>query len=80
MNSSTDPGAGASGSSNPPRGSHRTRRSRANTATRPRDGRSSAVVGKVREGLKKKLAFYTDMMSQLDMLVFAELCALYYME
>ncbi|KAL1890413.1 hypothetical protein Sste5346_008240 [Sporothrix stenoceras] len=62
-----------------PRSSTRTRRSRANTATR-RSTTSSAVVGKVREGLKKKLGFYTDMMSQIDMLVFAELCALYYMD
>lgn len=75
----TDPGAGAGR----PRSSTHTRRSRANTATRARDGgrsSSSAVVGKVREGLKKKLGFYTDMMSQLDMIVFAELCTLYYME
>ncbi|ERS98607.1 uncharacterized protein SPSK_06376 [Sporothrix schenckii 1099-18] len=79
MNSSTDAGGGASGSGNA-RSSHRTRRSRANTATRARSGYSSALAGKVRESLKKKLAFYTDMMSQLDMLVFAELCALYYMD
>ncbi|CAK7215259.1 hypothetical protein SCUCBS95973_002421 [Sporothrix curviconia] len=84
MNSNTDPGVGPSGSGRTSRssggggGAHRTRRSRANTASRPRENRS--VPGKVREGVKKKLGFYTDMMSQLDMLVFAELCALYYMD
>ncbi|CAK7199602.1 hypothetical protein SEUCBS139899_002285 [Sporothrix eucalyptigena] len=79
MNNNADPGVGPSGASRS--GSHRTRRSRANTASRPREGRSSgAVSGKVREGVKKKLGFYTDMMGQLDMLVFAEICALYYMD
>jgi hypothetical protein len=31
-------------------------------------------------GLKKKLAFVTDMLKSLDLLVFAELSAMYYME
>ncbi|CAK7209853.1 hypothetical protein SBRCBS47491_000581 [Sporothrix bragantina] len=81
MNNNANPGVGpsGSGSSNGSTSrSGRTRRSRANTASRPRENRS--VSGKVREGVKKKLGFYTDMMSQLDMLVFAELCVLYYMD
>lgn len=84
MNSNADAGgagADASGNGSGSRSrSHRARRSRANTATRPRESARPNVSGKVREGLKKKLGFYTDMMSQLDMLVFAELCALYYMD
>ncbi|CAK7239671.1 MAG: hypothetical protein STHCBS139747_001106 [Sporothrix thermara] len=73
MNNSAGAGAWPSG--------RRAQRSRANTAasSRARESRSS-VSGKVREGVKKKLAFYTDMMTQLDMLVFAELCVLYYMD
>ncbi|CAK7266108.1 hypothetical protein SEPCBS119000_001854 [Sporothrix epigloea] len=87
MNNNAAPSVGsgesASGSnpSNPSVAeSHRERRSRAGTATRPRESRSGAVPGKAREAIKKKLSFYTDMMSQLDMLVFAQLCALYYMD
>ncbi|CAK7562251.1 MAG: hypothetical protein SEPTF4163_000086 [Sporothrix epigloea] len=84
MNNDAPLGAGPSngGNGSAPRvaGSPHTRRSRANTANRPRESRSGAVSGKVREAVRKKLSFYTDMMSQLDMLVYAELCALYYMD
>ncbi|CAK7266311.1 hypothetical protein SEPCBS57363_002026 [Sporothrix epigloea] len=74
------PSDGGNGSASRVAGSQHTRRSRANTANRPRESRSGAVSGKVREAVKKKLSFYTDMMSQLDMLVYAELCALYYLD
>lgn len=36
--------------------------------------------GKAKEGLSKKLEFLTNLATNLDMLIFAELCAMYYME
>ena len=42
--------------------------------------RSESRARKVKAGLAKKLRFMTDLMTSLDMIVFAELCTLYYME
>jgi hypothetical protein len=42
--------------------------------------RSHSRTRKTKAGLAKKLLFMTDLMTNLDMLVFAELCVLYYME
>ena len=52
------------------------------TRRRPHNGRrrSSTHVRRAKEGISKKLEFMTHLMSSLDVLVFAELCALYYME
>lgn len=54
-------------------------------APEPGDGASqppssSEVVLKRKAGLAKKLQFMTHLMRNLDMLVFAEICTLYYME
>lgn len=42
--------------------------------------RSSSRVRRAKAGIAKKLEFMTHLMSSLDVLVFAELCVLYYME
>lgn len=42
--------------------------------------RSSSPVRKRRAGQAKKLQFVTELMTSLDMLVYAEMAALYYME
>lgn len=49
---------------------------------RSRNGRrrSSSRVRRAKAGIAKKLEFMTHLMSSLDVLVFAELCVLYYME
>lgn len=41
---------------------------------------SEAIARKSKAGLAKKLQFMTDLMASLDMLVYAELATLYYME
>ncbi|KAF3762404.1 DUF1746-domain-containing protein [Cryphonectria parasitica EP155] len=47
-----------------------------------RDGRrrTSSRVRRAKAGIAKKLEFMTHLMSSLDVVVFAELCALYYMD
>ncbi|EFX00861.1 duf1746 domain containing protein [Grosmannia clavigera kw1407] len=64
----------------PPRSrrSQQPRRPRERTAILPQ--RSASVMRKVRAGLSKKLKFFTELMGQLDMIVYAELCTLYYMD
>lgn len=52
------------------------RRRRSRTGRR----RSSSRVRRAKAGIAKKLEFMTHLMSSLDVLVFAELCVLYYME
>lgn len=49
---------------------------------RSRNGRrrSSSRVRRAKAGIAKKLEFMAHLMSSLDVLVFAELCVLYYME
>ncbi|KAK2610928.1 hypothetical protein N8I77_004315 [Diaporthe amygdali] len=49
---------------------------------RSRNGRrrSSSRVRRAKAGIAKKLEFMTHLMSSLDVLVFAELCVLYYMD
>lgn len=50
---------------------------------RSRDGRrrrSSSRVRRAKAGIAKKLDFMTHLMSSLDVVIFAELCVLYYME
>ncbi len=42
--------------------------------------RSQSRARTAKAALAKKLRFMTDLMNSLDMLVFAELCTLYYME
>lgn len=42
--------------------------------------RSSSRVRRAKAGIAKKLEFMTHLMSSLDVLVFAELCVLYYTE
>lgn len=48
--------------------------------SRPRRRRSSSRVRRAKAGIAKKLDFMTNLMSSLDVLVFAELSVLYYME
>lgn len=67
----TDAEAGE-GSSQQPRTSRRSR----NNGRR----RSSSRVRRAKAGIAKKLEFMGHLMSSLDVLVFAELCVLYYME
>lgn len=52
------------------------------TSRRSRNGRrrSSSRVRRAKAGIAKKLEFFTHLMSSLDVVVFAELCVLYYME
>ena len=57
----------------------------ARSATVSSDGagsrtRRASVSARAKEGLVKKLQFLTNLAHNLDMLVFAELCAMYYME
>lgn len=49
---------------------------------RSRNGRrrSSSQIRRAKAGIAKKLEFFTHLMSSLDVVVFAELCVLYYME
>lgn len=42
--------------------------------------RSSSKIRRAKAGIAKKLDFMTHLMSSLDVVVFAELCILYYME
>ncbi|ROW16207.1 hypothetical protein VPNG_01931 [Cytospora leucostoma] len=52
-------------------------------ARRSRNGRrkrSSSRVRRAKAGIEKKLEFMAHLMSSLDVLVFAELCVLYYMD
>lgn len=42
--------------------------------------RSRSAARRAKAGLAKKLEFTTHLMTSLDMVVFAELCALYYLE
>lgn len=42
--------------------------------------RSSSRVRRAKAGIAKKLEFMAHLMSSLDVVVFAELCVLYYME
>jgi len=42
--------------------------------------RAHSRARKAKAGLPKKFQFMTHLMTSLDMIVFAELCALYYME
>lgn len=56
--------------------------SQSQTSRRSRNGcrRSSSRVRRAKAGIAKKLEFLTHLMSSLDVVVFAELCVLYYME
>lgn len=65
-----DPGAASSHQGPPPR----RRRSRSGRR------RSSSQIRRAKAGIAKKLEFFTHLMSSLDVVVFAELCVLYYME
>lgn len=49
---------------------------------RSRNGRrrSSSKIRRAKAGIAKKLEFMTHLMSSLDVVIFAELCILYYME
>lgn len=49
---------------------------------RSRNGRrrSSSKIRRAKAGIAKKLDFMTHLMSSLDVVIFAELCILYYME
>lgn len=49
---------------------------------RSRNGRrrSSSKIRRAKAGIAKKLNFMTHLMSSLDVVIFAELCILYYME
>lgn len=49
---------------------------------RSRSGRrrSSSKIRSAKAGIAKKLDFMTHLMSSLDVIIFAELCILYYME
>lgn len=51
-------------------------------ARRSRHGRrrSSSKIRRAKAGIAKKLEFMTHLMSSLDVVIFAELCILYYME
>lgn len=49
-------------------------------SSRPRRRRSSSRMRRAKAGIARKLDFMTNLMSSLDVLVFAELSALYYME
>lgn len=42
--------------------------------------RSSSKIRRAKAGIAKKLDFMTHLMSSLDVVIFAELCILYYME
>lgn len=42
--------------------------------------RAASQVRRAKAGIAKKLEFFTHLMSSLDVVVFAELCVLYYME
>ena len=42
--------------------------------------RAQSRARKAKAGLARKFLFMTDLMTSLDMIVFAELCTLYYME
>lgn len=55
-------------------GSRRPRRSRNGRR------RSSSKIRRAKAGIAKKLDFMTHLMSSLDVVIFAELCILYYME
>ena len=53
----------------------------ATNTTPEQDGISAAESDRLRKaGLAKKLQFMTHLMKSLDMVVFAEICTLYYME
>jgi hypothetical protein len=57
----------------------------ANGAPQRHDGDASEISSAERDrlrkaGLVKKLQFMTHLMRSLDMVVFAEICAMYYME
>lgn len=56
------------------------RRPRPNQSSRPRRRRSSSRVRRAKAGIARKLDFMTNLMGSLDVLVFAELSVLYYME
>lgn len=55
-------------------------RPRARRRSRNGRRRSSSRVRRAKAGIAKKLEFMAHLMSSLDVLVFAELCVLYYME
>lgn len=59
-----------------------TSRRRQSSRSRPRRRRrrSSSRVRRAKAGIARKLDFMTNLMSSLDVLVFAELSVLYYME
>lgn len=56
------------------------RRSSHRRVSRNRRRRSSSRVRRAKAGIARKLDFMTNLMSSLDVLVFAELSVLYYME
>ncbi|PSR82169.1 hypothetical protein BD289DRAFT_438063 [Coniella lustricola] len=72
--------AGEGSSSSP----HNTQQPRARSARRrSRDGRrrrSSSRMRRAKAGIARKLDFMTHLMSSLDVVIFAELCVLYYMD
>lgn len=51
-------------------------------ASRPQDANANAnpKLSPLREQTRKKLEFVDNLMRNLDMLIYAELCILYYME
>lgn len=61
-------------------GSSRQQAGRQSRRSRSARRRSSSRVRRAKAGIAKKLEFFTHLMSSLDVVVFAELCVLYYME
>lgn len=77
MNDDAAPSSAAGQPSTTAGGSHGADPSRDDNSPRA----SAADSERVRKaGLAKKLQFMTHLMKSLDMVVFAEICALYYME
>jgi hypothetical protein len=77
MNNDPTPSSAAGQPSATTSGSHGTDASRDDES----GGISAADLERMRKtGLVKKLQFVTHLMKSLDMVVFAEICTLYYME
>lgn len=76
---SQDEGDAGEGSSRP-QDAQRPRGSRAGRRRRRRSSSRSRNIRRAKTGVAKKLAFMTQLMSSLDVVVIVELCILYYME
>ena len=60
--------------------SHRQQRGSATAAAPPSSSPPRQLSRRAKEGLMKKHSFLLNLLQQLDTLILAELCALYYME